>query len=207
MGVVLTLTIVVLYTSGGFVSVVLTDVSQGALMLLGSVVIFFFVTRAASSTGAISELQTMPDKSFLFELNGGIPFAVLLGVSLLGSLKLLADPLQLSRCYALKYGAAVGQGKWVATLGLALVLLCLFPIGIYAHLILLEVTDTDLIVPTLVNDSSTFPLSATDFLIVSILAAAMSLMDSVLLVAASTHYKNVIAPFRGPSRELLWTRA
>ncbi|MDA9710789.1 hypothetical protein N9U42_00325 [Luminiphilus sp.] len=208
MGVALTLAIVVLYTSvGGFVSVVRTDVLQGALMLLGSVVIFSFVTRAAGGVWAITELKALPDKSFLFELNGGIPFAVLLGVSLSGSLKLLADPRQLSRFYALKDDAAVGQGKWIATLGLAIVLGCLFPVGLYAHLILSDVADTDLIVPTLVNDASVFPLWATDFLIVSILAAAMSSIDSVLLVAASTLYKNIVAPFRGPSREVLWTRA
>ena len=207
MGVGLTLAIVVLYTSvGGFVSVVRTDVLQGALMLLGSLVIFFFVTSAAGGVWAITDLKALPDKSFLFELNGGIPFAMLLGVSLSGSLKLLADPRQLSRFYALKDDAAVRQGKWIATLGLAIVLGCLFPVGIYAHLILAEVADTDLIVPTLVNDASVFPLWATDFLIISILAAAMSSMDSVLLVAASTLYKNIVAPFRGPSRELLWTR-
>ncbi len=208
MGVGLTLAIVVIYTSvGGFVSVVRTDVLQGALMLLGSLVIFFFVTRAAGGVGAITELKAMPNKSFLFELNGGIPFAVLLGVSLSGSLKLLADPRQLSRFYALKDDTAVRQGKWIATLGLAVVLACLFPVGIYAHLILSEVADTDLIVPKLVNDSSVFPLWATDFLIVSILAAAMSSMDSVLLVAASTLSKNIVAPLGGPSRELFWTRA
>ena len=207
MGVGLTLAIVVLYTSvGGFVSVLRTDVLQGALMLFGSLVIFFFVTTAAGGVGAITDLKALPDKSFLFELNGGIPFAMLLGVSLSGSLKLLADPRQLSRFYALKDDAAVRQGKWIATLGLAIVLGCLFPVGIYAHLILAEVADTDLIVPTLVNDASVFPLWATDFLIISILAAAMSSMDSVLLVAASTLYKNIVAPFRGPSRELLWTR-
>ena len=208
MGVGLSLAIVVIYTSvGGFVSVVRTDVLQGALMLLGSLVIFFFVTRAAGGVGAITELKAMPNKSFLFELNGGIPFAVLLGVSLSGSLKLLADPRQLSRFYALKDDTAARQGKWIATLGLAVVLACLFPVGIYAHLILLEVADTDLIVPKLINDSSVFPLWATDFLIVSILAAAMSSMDSGLLVAASTLYKNIVAPLGGPSRELLWTRA
>ena len=207
-GVGLTLLIVVLYTSvGGFVSVVRTDVLQGLLMLLGSVIIFYFVTRAAGGVTSISTLSALPDKQFLFELNGGIRFAVLLGVSLSGSLKLLADPRQLSRFYALKDDVAVRQGKWIATLGLAIVLGCLFPVGIYAHLILSEVTDTDLIVPTLVNDASVFPLWATDFLIVSILAAAMSSMDSVLLVAASTLYKNIVAPFRGSSRELLWTRA
>jgi SSS family transporter len=206
-GVGLTLLIVVLYTSvGGFVSVVRTDVIQGVLMLLGSVVIFYFVTRAAGGVEAIGTLRTIPDKAFLFELNGGIPFAVLLGISLSGALKLLADPRQLSRFYALKDEAAVRRGKWIATLGLAIVLACLFPVGVYAHLILTDVTDTDLIVPSLVNDPGVFPIWATDFLIVSILAAAMSSMDSVLLVAASTLYKNLVAPFRASSRELLWTR-
>ena len=206
-GVGLTLMIVVLYTSvGGFVSVVRTDVMQGLLMLVGSMVIFYFVTRAAGGVTSIATLSALPDKQFLFELNGGIPFAVLLGVSLSGSLKLLADPRQLSRFYALKDDAEVRRGKWIATVGLAIVLGCLFPVGIYAHLILTEVTDTDLIVPSLVNDVSVFPLWATDFLIVSILAAAMSSMDSVLLVAASTLYKNIVAPFSASSRELLWTR-
>jgi len=206
-GVGLTLLIVVLYTSvGGFVSVVRTDVMQGLLMLLGSIVIFYFVTRAAGGVTSIATLSASPDKQFLFELNGGIPFAVLLGVSLSGSLKLLADPRQLSRFYALKDEAEVLRGKWIATIGLAIVLGCLFPVGIYAHLILTDVTDTDLIVPSLVNDAAVFPLWATDFLIVSILAAAMSSMDSVLLVAASTLYKNIVAPFSPSSRELLWTR-
>ena len=206
-GVGLTLLIVVLYTSvGGFVSVVRTDVLQGLLMLLGSIVIFYFVTRAAGGVTSIATLNALPDKQFLFELNGGIPFAVLLGVSLSGSLKLLSDPRQLSRFYALKNEAEVLRGKWIATIGLAIVLGCLFPVGIYAHLILKEVTDTDLIVPSLVNDAAVFPLWATDFLIVSILAAAMSSMDSVLLVAASTLYKNIVAPFSPSSRELLWTR-
>ena len=206
-GVGLTLLIVVLYTSvGGFVSVVRTDVLQGTLMLLGSLVIFYFVTRAAGGVTSIATLSALPDKQFLFELNGGIPFAVLLGVSLSGSLKLLADPRQLSRFYALRDEAEVLRGKWIATIGLAIVLGCLFPVGIYAHLILTDVTDTDLIVPSLVSDASVFPLWATDFLIVSILAAAMSSMDSVLLVAASTLYKNIVAPFNPSSRELLWTR-
>ena len=207
-GVGITLVIVVMYTSiGGFVSVVRTDVLQGMLMLLGSMVIFYFVTRAAGGVGVITELRSLPDKAFLFELNGGIPFAVLLGVSLSGALKLLADPRQLSRFYALKDDDAVRRGKWVATGGLTIVLVCLFPVGIYAHAILTDVTDTDLIVPLLVNDPAVFPIWATDFLIVSILAAAMSSMDSVLLVAASTLYKNLVAPFRQRSRELRWTRA
>jgi Na+/pantothenate symporter len=100
---------------------------------------------------------------------------------------------------------------WVAIAGLTVVQFCLYPIGVYAHLLLDGVADTDLIVPTLVNDPSVFPLWAGDFLFVAIVAAAMSSMDSVLLVAASTGFRNLFLPFMGPqamaaSHQLGWTR-
>ena len=100
---------------------------------------------------------------------------------------------------------------WVAIGGLAVVQLCLYPIGVYAHLLLDSVQDTDLVVPMLVNDASIFPLWAGDFLFVAIVAAAMSSLDSVLLVAASTGYKNLFLPFRSVDETnlkepLRWTR-
>lgn len=208
----LALAIVVLYTSiGGFVSVVRTDALQGVMMIVGAVLIFHFVSTAAGGVGAIANLASMPDKAFVFELNGGIPFVVLLGISLSGSLKLIVDPRQTSRFFALKDSAALRSGMWVAIGGLTVVQFCLYPIGVYAHLLLQGVTDTDLIVPMLVNDPAIFPLWAADFLFVAIVAAAMSSMDSVLLVAASTGYKNLLQPLAasnqtGISRQLQWTR-
>ncbi len=203
----ITLVIVMAYTSiGGFVSVVCTDVVQGVLMVVGAMTLFYFVTAAAGGVAAIATLPDNPDKQFLFELDGGIPFVVLLGISLSGSLKLLVDPRQVSRFYALRDEQAVRQGIWVAVIGLALVQFCIFPVGVYAHLIMEGVTDTDLIVPTLVSDPTVFPVWAADFMIVAIVAAAMSSMDSVLLVAASTLYRNLIEPLRPSSHQLRWTR-
>ena len=92
-------------------------------------------------------------------------------------------------------------------IGLLLVQLSIFPIGIYSHFLLERVTDTDLIVPTLLNTPEIFPIWAADFLTVAILAAAMSSMDSVLLVAASTSFKNLIRPIYSTQSELGWTRA
>ena len=205
--VVITLAIVVVYTSvGGFVSVVRTDVLQGGLMVMGALLIFYFVTDAAGGVGALASLYEMPDKAFLFELNGGIPFAVLAGISLSGALKLLVDPRQLSRFFALKDDREIRRGIWVAVFGLLVVQACLFPIGVYAHLLLSSVTDTDVIVPTLITDPAIFPFWVADFLIVAVVAAAMSSMDSVLLVAASTAFKNLVAPFAGEAHPLLWTR-
>lgn len=208
----LALAIVVLYTSvGGFVSVVRTDALQGLMMVFGAVLIFYFVTRAAGGVDAITALAAIPDKQFVFDLNGGIPFVVLLGIALSGSLKLIVDPRQTSRFFGLRDEKALRSGMWVAIAGLTVVQLCLYPIGVYAHLLLDGVADTDLIVPTLVNDPSVFPLWAGDFLFVAIVAAAMSSMDSVLLVAASTGFRNLVLPFTGSqtmvaSHQLGWTR-
>ena len=190
----LALILVMLYTSiGGFVSVVRTDALQGVLMIIGAMMIFYFVTDAAGGVTALGDLAEAPETAFVFELNGGIPFVVLLGISLSGSLKLIVDPRQTSRFFALRDQQALRTGMWVAIGGLAVVQLCLYPIGVYAHLLLDSVQDTDLVVPMLVNDASIFPLWAGDFLFVAIVAAAMSSLDSVLLVAASTGYKNSVA--------------
>ena len=67
-------------------------------------------------------------------------------------------------------------------------------------------------VPTLVGDSAVFPAPVADFLVVAILAAAMSSLDSVLLVAASVTARDIVAPLRKSRREgaasgvVPWTR-
>ena len=203
----LTLIIVVLYTSiGGFVSVVRTDVVQGILMLLGSTTIFFCVLSAAGGFGAFAELAEAPDTGHLFTLNAGLPFIVLLGIALSGSLKLLVDPRQISRFYALKDEHSVRVGIWVAVGGIALIQLCLFPVGILARALLEGVPDTDLVIPTLITDVSVFPIWVADFLVVAMVAAAMSSMDSVLLVAASVLYKDVVETLHPTAHPLTWTR-
>ncbi|MGI9327165.1 MAG: sodium:solute symporter family transporter [Pseudomonadales bacterium] len=193
----LVLAIVVAYTSaGGFYSVVRTDVVQGLMMMLGSIAIFWFVTQAAGGVGALVTLQAQPKTEYLFTANAGTPFIVLLGVALAGSLKLFVDPRQISRFYALRDERSVRQGMWVALIGIVVIQFCLFPVGLYAHGILDNVSDTDLIVPTLLNDPAVFPLWVSDLLLVAILAAAMSSLDSVLLVAASTFFKDLLLPLR-----------
>jgi SSS family transporter len=200
------LVIVMGYTAmGGFISVVRTDVIQGGMMLLGAVLMFYFVSRAA---GGAEVIFTAQETAHLRHLDAGIPLLVLLGIALSGSIKLIVDPRQISRFYALRDARSIRAGIWVAVGGILLVQLCLFPVGMYASVLLEGVTDTDLIVPTLVNDPGVFPRAAGDFLVVAILAAAMSSLDSVLLVAASVFVRDVLAEVRPlvGSRQIRWTR-
>lgn len=204
----LTLLIVMLYTSiGGFVSVVRTDLVQGVLMIVGASTIFGFVYSAAGGAEAFPTLASSPDTAHLFTLSAGVPFVVLVGIALSGSLKLLVDPRQLSRFYALKDERSVRVGFGVALVGITVIQLSLFPVGLLARSLLDGVTDTDMVIPTLVNDGHIFPIWVADFLVVAMLAAAMSSMDSVLLVAASVLYKDVVETLRPAARPLAWTRS
>jgi SSS family transporter len=206
--VAVTLVIVMFYTSiGGFLSVVRTDVLQGVLMVIGSLTIFYFVTDAAGGIARLPELASRPDTAKLFTWGAGLPFVVLLGIALSGSLKLLVDPRQVSRFYALKDERSVRTGVWVAVVGIALIQFSLFPVGLYARFLLDGVSDTDLVIPILVNDTSVFPLWAADFLIIAMIGAAMSSMDSVLLVAASVLYKDLVEVARPAAGPVAWTRA
>ena len=206
--VALTLLIVMFYTSiGGFVSVVRTDVIQGVLMVVASVTIFYFVTAAAGGVAILPQLVERPQSAHLFSWNAAMPFAVLLGISLSGSLKLLVDPRQVSRFFALKDERAVRVGFWVSLVGITIIMFSLFPVGLYARFLLDGVQDTDLIIPTLVSDGNVFPMWVADFLVIAMLAAAMSSMDSVLLVAASVLYKDIVETIHPSARPVTWTRA
>ena len=126
----ITLVIVMSYTSlGGFVSVVRTDVLQGVLMVVGALLLFGFVTHAAGGVGVIRELGARPDTSHLTELNAAIPFVVLVGIALAGSLKLLVDPRQVTRFYGLRDARSIRVGMWIAGIGILVVQFSLLPVG------------------------------------------------------------------------------
>ena len=210
--VLVTLLVVVLYTSlGGFLSVARTDVVQGAMMLAGSLMIGYFVITRASElsgeSGILGDARLAPMLSW----NAGLPFAVLLGIILSGSLKLLVDPRQVSRFFALEDQRAVRSGMLIAMLMVLLIQLGLFPVGVLAHLFFdsapgtgSNITDTDMIMPLLLQRDDVFPFWASDVLLVAIVAAAMSSMDSVLLVAASVCVRDLLGG--QPARGLLLTR-
>ena len=205
----LMLLVVLVYTSvGGFVSVVRTDVIQGIFMLIASVVLFGFVTNHVGGPGRIFDLMADPTTEYLFTWNAGAPILVVLGIALAGSMKLLIDPRQISRFYGLRDSASVSRGIGYAIGGLLIIQFCLFPLGIYAHFLIDDIADTDLIVPMLIQDPMIFPLLIADFLVVAILAAAMSSMDSVLLVAGSVTMRDVIgvAIPVSESRQTFYTR-
>lgn len=190
--------IVMLYTAaGGFISVVRTDAVQGIMMLVAAVLMFSGTMRAAGGPGAFFAVGRYPETAHLFTWDAAMPFPVLIGIVIAGTMKFLVEPRQLSRFYALENERAIRQGTWVSTALFFIVYMLLLPIGIYAHKILpAGISDSDLVVPTLMRQAGVFHPLISSFIFVAMVAAAMSSLDSVLLVMASTCDRDVVSVFR-----------
>ena len=201
--------IVMLYTMiGGFISVVKTDSVQGVVMIIAAVLLFVGTVNAAGGLGAISEVRAQPGGEALFTWGGGVAVPVLIGTMFAGLVKFAVEPRQLSRFFALEGDKAIRTGMIVSSLTFAAVFSLLIPVGLYARRILpAGLEDTDLVVPRLLTE--VFGQGTGAFLLVAMVAAAMSSLDSVLLVMASTTERDVVSvlrPGRTEESEMLWTR-
>lgn len=187
---------------GGFISVVKTDAVQGVVMIFAAVLLFVGIVRAAGGLGVLAQLRAAPETAHLFEWSGAQPFVFTLGVLLAGTVKFVTEPRQLSRFYALQDEQARRTGTWVSTLSFALVYSLLVPIGLYARALIPEgVTETDEIMPLLLTRGDVFGPGVTAFLLLAMVAAAMSSLDSVLLVVAATTERDIVGVLRGPGDE------
>ncbi len=192
--VIIVCVVVTAYTLvGGFKSVVLTDAVQGVLMLVGAVALF----AALSSTGGGPDqiLARLHDiKPSLTSFGDREALAATMAYSLAVGVKYLVEPRQLSRFYGLKDDTALRNASWIAPAAILVAYLCLLPLGAMARTVLSDGTidDTDQLVPYLLGPGNIFgELGGSLFLLV-LLSAAMSSIDSVLLVAASTIDRDAI---------------
>jgi len=201
--VIVVLVVTMLYTAaGGFLSVVRTDVVQGVIVLIGAVILFSGVALATGGPLSVLEVRHLPEGERLFSLDAAVPFPVMLGIFVAGAGKLLVDPRQLSRFYGLADEAGVRRGMWISTSAFLVTFSLVLPLGLYARLLLPPgIEDTDLVIPSVLA-AGVFPEALAACLVIGIAAAAMSSLDSVLLVTATTFQRDVIGSFRAVSDDL-----
>ncbi len=198
MAIMIVFVIVMLYTViGGFISVVKTDAVQGVVMIFAAFLLFTGTVRAAGGLGAIFDVGNAPETEHLFTWTGGEALPFVLGVLFAGTIKFAVDPRQLSRFYALKSRNEARIGVWVSTLTFGVVYAMLAPLGIYARRVLpAGIEDTDLVVPGLLTQAGVFSSGVGAFLLLAMVAAAMSSLDSVLLVMASTCERDIVGVWK-----------
>ena len=201
--------IVMFYTVvGGFISVVKTDAVQGVVMIVAGILLFRGTVAAAGGLGSLGALADDPITEPLLRWGGSVAVPLAMGVVFAGTVKFAVEPRQLSRFYALKSRAAARKGVWVSTAAFVLVYTLLIPVGLYARNIIPGgLADTDLVVPRLLTTPEVFSAGTGAFLLLAMVAAAMSSLDSVLLVMASTTQRDLVGMVREPVSERATLRA
>ena len=186
--------ITMVYTAvGGFISVIKTDAVQGVVLMIAAVLLFSGTFGAAGGVDAVDALRSAAETEHLFTWDAGIAFPLLLGVVVAATIKFVVDPRQLSRFYALEDDRAARTGIWVSTVTFAVVFCLLVPVGLLARRVLGHgIRDTDLVVPELLSNGQIFSEGTGAFILLAMVAAAMSSLDSVLLVMASTTERDIV---------------
>ena len=200
--------VVTAYTlAGGFRSVVLTDTVQGVLMAIGAVALMVAVLYKGGGLTAIMENIRTQDPD-LVSWQGKMPIMTILGLAIAGGMKMLVDPRQISRIYGLKDKKALGVARIVSPLLIFITYLCLLPIGAFAHALIPAdaINDSDLVTPFLLGTAEVLGPILSSFFLLVLLSAAMSSLDSVLLVAASSVGRDIMVIGDKDPRVLTRTR-
>jgi len=185
-----------------------TDSVQGVVMIMAAILLFTGTVNAAGGLNAIFEVRSQAGGEALFTWGGGVAIPVLLGTMFAALIKFAVEPRQLARFFALQGDKAIRTGMLVSTITFGFVFSLLIPIGLYARRIFPDgLGDTDLVIPNLL--SQVFGQGTAAFLLVAMVAAAMSSLDSVLLVLASTAERDIVSvikPGRSEKNQMFWTK-
>ena len=200
--------IVTAYTlAGGFRSVVMTDAVQGLLMFAGAIALISVVVKQGGGLSQILDTLHTKDPE-LVSWQGKLPLLSILGLAFAGGVKLLVEPRQLSRLYGLRDDQALRTARIAAPILIIVTYLCVLPIGALAHALIpaSAINDSDKVVPYLLGTSQILGPVFSSFFLLVLLSAAMSSLDSVLLVAGSTISRDLFSQSNHETKGIRTTR-
>lgn len=191
--------VVIIYTSiGGFKAVVITDTIQGFIMSCGTFLLLFFVIRAGGGMENILEFNAAnnpgwdligkgPYGAEIAALRPGylISFWVLVGVGVLGL------PQTAVRSMGFKDTESLHKAMIWGTVVVGILMIGMHFAGTLAFPLVGEeqLANTDSIIPYVVNKY--MPVWAAGLFLAAPLAAVMSTVDSLLILASATILKNL----------------
>jgi len=191
--------VVIIYTSvGGFKAVVTTDTIQGIVMTIGTFLMLFFIIRAAGGMDNI--IGSLDAGNPGWDLMGKgeygteiaamrpgalISFWVLVGVAVLGL------PQTAVRCMAFRDTKSMHSAMIYGTVVIGILMLGMHLAGTFAFPLLPEggLESTDQVIPYVVMNY--MPAWAAGLFLAAPLAAVMSTVDSLLILASATIIKDL----------------
>jgi SSS family solute:Na+ symporter/sodium/pantothenate symporter len=228
MALMLTAIVVVVYTAvGGFRAVVMTDLIQGILVLFGGILLFsaiiFHLGGPFNAIDSLSKVETlMGSGRNLFEfgkigpppiVKAGMIIPFILSLTFAISIAQLASPQLVVRFVAARDERVIQKGAILTPLLIGVFALCVFSIGPFGWLIIPQYDDpvkylknSDLVIPFIAM--KLFPAGLNALLLTAIVAAAMSTINSLVHVIATSFVRDVVHLSKplDERRELIMTR-
>ena len=196
--------------AGGILAGIYNDVFQGTLMAVASLLVFIFILDVGGGLGHISRTILTTDPRFLGPWGKLTPLAVLsfFFVFAMGS---LGQPQGVHKYYMLKDPLQLKWYPLLKTLGLVLVLLLYFSVGVGVKAFVAEGRMTPLSAPDQATPSlllSVTPLILAALVFSGVAAATMSTVNSFINIGAAVVMHDLPMAFgRRLGNELAWGRA
>jgi sodium/proline symporter len=194
--------IIIAYTFvGGYKAVSYTDVLQGALMLLGLILVPIVAIYAAGGWGSISSNLATQDPALLdfFSFTGdGIAGWIGVISFLAIGLPFLGVPQLLVRYMSARDDTELKKARWVSIIVMAFFGIGAVTAGIAGRALFPGLEDSETIFPVL--STAFFPPIITGVLLVIVLSAIMSTADSLLLLASSAVVRDTMQKILGSAQ-------
>ena len=197
--------VVVIYTSiGGFRAVALTDTCCALIMMIGIVLLLHYVLDAGGGFSAImTTLETDHPEMFEPFSNGNMPWGIYLTQWFLVGICTIALPQSVVRGISYKNTHGLHQAMLIGTVVVGFMNIGINFTGILAHGVLTgdaaSYGGVDNIIPTTI--ATVMPKSLVGLAIIGPLAASISTISGLLIVASSAIVKDVYIHYKQKKSE------
>lgn len=195
--------IIIAYTFvGGYKAVAYTDVVQGALMLVGLIIVPIVAVASAGGWARMTDTLAAQDPGLLSMWQfaaDGIPGWVALVSFLAIGLPFLGAPQLMTRFMSIRDVSELKKARSISVLVILLFDVGAVTAGMAGRALFPELDDAETIFPLL--SAELFPPLITGLLMVIVLSAIMSTVDSLLLLASSAVVRDTMQKILGSKRD------
>ena len=204
LGLVIFALVTVLYSSGGFRAVAITDAICAILMLTGMFILGYVIVRDGGGLEGIMDTlatvnldeQTGVSRNLEYNAGGALPLGLLFSAWILVGFATVGLPQSLVRCMSYKSSHELHKAMVIATVICGALMIGMTMLGVFARAVIPDLPKggTDAVIPTLIAHKM-HPLVA-GVTILGPLAATMSTVSSLLIASASAIIRDLFKALR-----------
>lgn len=194
--------VLVYVTIGGFRAVAVTDAVQGAVMLIGTLILLVAVVIAGGGVPNIINdlINENPNLVTPFGADGNLSMAYVSSFWILVGVGVVGLPQISVRAMSYKNSRSMHRALIIGTVVTGVIMLNMHLIGVFARPILPGIEVGDKVIPLIALH--TLPAWAAGIVLAAPMAAIMSTVDSLLILVSSSIVKDVYLNYIKPDADI-----